>query len=76
MVGCAGWKCVYPRQGVRAWLRAGGRLTFRLDAFTQDSLKGYSQSFGDAEFKLHAFSRIEFNLYNEDYDALRGGATW
>jgi hypothetical protein len=59
---------------VRAWLRDGGMITFRLDSFDEDTLKGYSQTFGDAEFKLSAFSRLEFNIYDEELETLRGGA--
>ena len=61
---------------VRAWLREGGRITFRLDSFANDTLKGYSQTFGDVEFKLSAFSRLEFNIYNEELDSLRGTGKW
>ena len=61
---------------VRAWLREGGRITFRLDSFSKDSLKGYSQTFGEVEFKLNAFSRLEFNIYNEDLEPLRGTSNW
>ena len=61
---------------VRAWLREGGRITFRLDSFANDTLKGYSQTFGDVEFKLSAFSRLEFNIYNEELDSLRGTGNW
>lgn len=61
---------------VRGWLREGGRITFRLDAFSKDTLTGYSQTFGNVEFKLSAFSRLEFNIYNEEFEALRGGSNW
>jgi hypothetical protein len=61
---------------VRAWLREGGRITFRLDSFTRDTLKGYSQTFGDAEFKLNAFSRLEFNIYDEELESMRGSSNW
>ena len=61
---------------VRAWLREGGRVTFRLDSFTKDTLKGFSQTFGEAEFKLSAFARLEFNIYNEDLESLRGSNNW
>ena len=61
---------------VRAWLREGGRITFRLDSFTKDTLKGYSQTFGDAEFMLNAFSRLEFNIYDEELESMRGSSNW
>ncbi len=61
---------------VRAWLKEGGRITFRLDSFDKDTLTGYSQTFGDVEFRLNAFSRLEFNIYNEDLEALRGSSNW
>jgi len=61
---------------VRGWLREGGRITFRLDSFRDGKMVGYSQTFGDATFDLRAFSRLEFNIYNEDLDHLRGGPDW
>ncbi len=61
---------------VRAWLKEGGRLTFRLDSFTKDTIKGFSQSFGEAQFKLTAFSRLEFNIYNEELESMRGANNW
>lgn len=61
---------------VRAWLREGGRITFRLDSFEKDTLTGYSQTFGDVQFKLNAFSRLEFNIYNEELEGLRGTSNW
>lgn len=63
---------IRKKRDVRAWLREGGRITFRLDSFTKDALKGYSQTFGDVEFKLNAFSRLEFNIYEEELESLRG----
>lgn len=61
---------------VRAWLREGGRITFRLDSFSKDALRGYSQTFGEVEFQLNAFSRLEFNIYNEELEALRNTGDW
>ncbi|HBM78824.1 MAG TPA: hypothetical protein DD438_11995 [Verrucomicrobiales bacterium] len=61
---------------VRGWLREGGRITFRLDAFSKETLTGYSQTFGNVEFKLNAFSRLEFNIYDEELEALRSGGNW
>lgn len=58
---------------IRAWLREGGQITFRLDGFKDGVLKGYSQTFGESEFKLSAFSRIEFNIHDEDLKAMRSG---
>jgi hypothetical protein len=61
---------------VRAWLREGGRVTFRLDTFDRESLSGYSQTFGDATFKLSSFSRIEFNIYDDELESMRGTNNW
>lgn len=58
---------------VRAWLREGGHITFRLDGFKDGILSGSSQTFGEGKFNLSAFSRIEFNIYEEDLKALRSG---
>jgi hypothetical protein len=51
---------------IRAWFADGSHVTFRLDAAGDGRLKGYSQTFGNAEFDTTAFSRIEFNLYPVD----------
>jgi len=61
---------------VRAWFRSGGRITFRLDSFSDGKLEGFSQTFGTATFDSNAFSRIEFNIYNEDYRSLRQETSW
>lgn len=61
---------------VRAWLREGGRVTFRLDSFDENTLSGFSQTFGEAKFDLNAFSRLEFNIYDEELDSLRGTSNW
>lgn len=59
---------------VRAWTLEGEQITFRLDALGPESVKGFSQSFGDATFQLEAFERIDFNLYDEEIEKLRAGA--
>ena len=61
---------------IHGWLREGGRITFRLDSFRDGTMNGYSQAFGEAIFDLKAFSKLEFNIYNEDLDHLRGGSDW
>ena len=61
---------------VRAWLREGGLITFQLKSFGDNTLTGYSQTFGETKFDLKAFSRLEFNIHKEDLDALRGGPEW
>lgn len=56
---------------VRAWLPEGGHVTFRLDGEEGGTLTGFSQNFGSAKFRLETFKRLEFNLYNTGFDALR-----
>jgi len=56
---------------IRAWFPGGGRVTFRLDAFADGMLRGFSQTFGDVSFKIDAFNRIEFNLYNPEFEGMR-----
>lgn len=56
---------------VRATLADGSRLVFRLDRVNGDTLVGFSQNFGEAEFSKDAFKRIEFNIYDGDLDYLR-----
>jgi hypothetical protein len=61
---------------IRGMLREGGRLTFRLDSFRDGQLSGFSQTFGDAIFAAEAFSRLEFNIYDEELEAKRAGPEW
>ena len=64
------------RGDVRAWFHDGGRLTFRLDALADNMITGTSQTFGEVSFSLDAFSRIEFNIYNEKFRPLRASRGW
>lgn len=56
---------------IRAWFSEGGSVTFRLDEFSDGKLRGFSQTFGEAAFRLNAFTRLEFNLYNPEFEGLR-----
>lgn len=57
---------------VRAFFHEGGHVTLRLSEITSETITGYSQIFGDATFKLAAFSRVEFNPYKKEFRLLRG----
>ena len=48
---------------VRAWFHEGGYITLQLKSLDEKTLQGYSQVWGDADFNLNAFSRIEFNIW-------------
>ena len=61
---------------IRAWFKSGGRITFRLDSFGDLTMHGSSQNFGEASFDINAFSRIEFNIYNQELNAKRRGDNW
>ncbi len=61
---------------VRAWFADGSWLVFRLDQVGEGTLTGYSQSFGSAVFKIAAFSRIEFNIYDPGFEDLRMANGW
>ncbi|MDB4418992.1 hypothetical protein N9291_00130 [bacterium] len=63
-------------QDVRAWFNEGGSVTLRLDSFTPTTLKGYSQVFGQAEFNLKAFSRIEFNVWSKERESFSNEEDW
>ncbi|KAB2641976.1 MAG: hypothetical protein DVB26_04150 [Verrucomicrobia bacterium] len=56
---------------VRAWFGDGSSLVFCLDSMTPDAITGHSQLFGTATFKLAAFNRIEFNIYDPQITDLR-----
>lgn len=61
---------------VRAWFPDGGCVTFKLQGVTDGKLNGTAQPFGQASFDQKAFSRIEFNLYESEFDELRGEDNW
>lgn len=61
---------------VRATMRDGSQLVFRLDAVEGDSLLGYSQNFGSARLKRNQFQKIEFNIYKKELDSFRTKEDW
>jgi len=61
---------------VRAWFSDGTSMVFRLDDVKDGAFVGYSQTFGTAAFKIGAFRRIEFNIYNAGFDSKRSGEVW
>jgi len=61
---------------VRATLADGSRLVFRFDGVEDKFLIGFSQNFGTARFAKDAFKRIEFNIYNRDFDERRIRDDW
>jgi len=56
---------------VRAWFHEGGYVTIKLKSFDGKTIKGYSQVYGDADFKISAFSRIQFNIWDRNLDPAR-----
>lgn len=69
---------IMKENDVRAWFHEGGYITLKLESLNQKTLSGYSQAWGEAEFDLNAFSRIEFNIWRPELDANRygTGADW
>ncbi len=61
---------------VRGWFPDGSSVVFRLDGVSDGSLTGYSQNFGTAQFKIAAFSRIEFNIYDPELEDVRMANGW
>lgn len=61
---------------IRAWFPDGGSIVFRLDSVGEGTLTGTSQNFGSATFKLSAFDRIEFNIYDPDLEDKRAADEW
>lgn len=59
-------RCIRRNGDVRGWFPDGTSIVFRLDEVGDGTLRGSSQNFGQATFKLAAFSRIEFNIYPLD----------
>jgi len=61
---------------VRGWFPDGSSVVFRLGGVSEGTLTGYSQNFGTAQFKIAAFSRIEFNIYDPDLEDVRMANGW
>jgi len=64
-------RCKRENGDVRGWLPDGSSLVFRLDGVVDDTLTGSSQNFSTSQFKLSAFNRIEFNIYEPAYEEIR-----
>jgi hypothetical protein len=64
-------RCKRENGDVRAWFPDGSSMVFRLDGVRGDLLLGSSQNFTPSEFKLSAFSRIEFNIYAPEFEEIR-----
>jgi hypothetical protein len=69
-------RCKRENGDVRAWLPDGSSLVFRLESTDDGILTGSSQNFGTARFKSSAFSRIEFNIYDPDFETSRISSGW
>lgn len=61
---------------VRATLADGTRLVFRLDGVEGEKILGFSQNFGEAEFRKDAFKSIEFNIYDRKMEKMRLEKDW
>lgn len=62
------WKPILRNGDIRAHFIEGDHITFQLIGFGDGTIRGKSQTFGEAEFKLSTFNRLEFNLYATDDD--------
>jgi hypothetical protein len=69
-------RCIRKNGDVRAWFPDGSSLVFRLEDVGDGMITGYSQNFGTAQFKLSAFNRLEFNIYETDFDEIRTATGW
>ena len=61
---------------IRAWFPDGSSMVFRLDSTADGSIIGSSQNFGSATFKMNAFNRIEFNIYDVALEDKRASQEW
>jgi hypothetical protein len=69
-------RCKRENGDVRAWFPDGSSLVFRLDGVGEGTLSGYSQNFGTSSFKIAAFNRIEFNIYDTEFEDIRKVNGW
>lgn len=68
--------CKRENGDVRGWFPDGTSIVFRLESVGDGTLTGTNQNFGSAVFKISAFSRIEFNIYDSKLEELRNTGTW
>ena len=57
---------------VRGIFREGGSVTIGLAGLQEGVLKGESENFGKAEFKIGGFGRLQTNIYSERQGAKKG----
>ena len=69
-------RCIRRNGDIRAWFPDGSSIVFRLDGVAGDTLTGSSQNFGTAAFKIAAFNRIEFNIYDMELEDKRTAVEW
>lgn len=69
-------RCKRENGDVRGWLPDGCSVVFKLEGVKDGMLTGTSQNFGSADFKLRAFSRIEFNIYDSKHIEVREANGW
>lgn len=69
-------RCKRENGDLRGWFADGSSVVFRLDGVNDGVLTGYSQNFGTAPFKISAFSRIEFNIYDPELEEVRVANGW
>ena len=69
-------RCKRRNGDIRAWFTDGSSIVFRLDGVGDGTLTGSSQNFGTATFKIAAFNRIEFNIYDPDLEDKRAPGEW
>ncbi len=61
---------------IRASFPDGSSIVFRLDSTADGTIIGSSQNFGSATFKMNAFNRIEFNIYDVALEDKRASQEW
>lgn len=64
------WMPIRRSNDIRAHFANEGHITFELIDFKDGYLIGRSQTFGEAQFDLKAFSRLEFNIYQNSMPQL------
>ena len=69
-------RCIRRNGDIRGWFPDGSSLVFRLDGVADGLITGSSQNFGSATFRMDAFSRIEFNIYDLDLEEQRAADEW
>lgn len=61
---------------IKAWFHDGGWVILKPISLNNGKLKAFHQAWGDCDFDINVFKKIEFNLDNKKYNRTRNQDKW